>query len=387
MLDGVRLTPRSSAATTGACRSRGLYRVEVVRGPYSALYGADALGGVVQLVPARRRRPRVRVGGGGRTEWRRVQVEATVVAAGWEVVVAGGSRTGAVGWPTTTSRRGRGWSGDVPFDGGRLGVSCTARRASPRSSFSARCHRLTVSPRRRRTSPRCRSTRLGASGELEVMASRVERDQRYTTPTTPPASRPPRWSPTPTARCALHERWAPTVWRRRRMAGGPRDRRVELRREPRRPASDDAIVFAQDDWSAGGRSCCGRALGQRVVGPRAVTTREWPGRGGLRGLGLVRAGVPRAVASASCTIRFREPGAVPGRSPVEEGVPLPSRPACSVLQLVAFSNRQRDLIDFDFVSFRFVNVARALEDGVERFGPRRSGPGPRQRLGLLARRP
>ena len=32
---------------------------------------------------------------------------------------------------------------------------------------------------------------------------------------------------------------------------------------------------------------------------------------------------------------------------------------------MAFSNRQRDLIDFDFVSFRYVNVARAMEDGVE----------------------
>jgi vitamin B12 transporter len=44
--------------------TEGVERVEVVRGPYSALYGADAVGGVVQVITGRRRGVGLRLEGG-----------------------------------------------------------------------------------------------------------------------------------------------------------------------------------------------------------------------------------------------------------------------------------------------------------------------------------
>ena len=45
-----RSTPSAAASTSRRCRSADVERVEIVRGPQSALYGADAIGGVVQVI-------------------------------------------------------------------------------------------------------------------------------------------------------------------------------------------------------------------------------------------------------------------------------------------------------------------------------------------------
>ena len=54
MLDGVRLnSPYFGGFDWSRLNTSGLRQVEVVRGPYSALWGADAVGGVINLLPAR----------------------------------------------------------------------------------------------------------------------------------------------------------------------------------------------------------------------------------------------------------------------------------------------------------------------------------------------
>lgn len=56
MLDGVRLnSPYFGGFDWSRLSTAGLRQVEVARGPYSALWGADAVGGVVNLIPARAR--------------------------------------------------------------------------------------------------------------------------------------------------------------------------------------------------------------------------------------------------------------------------------------------------------------------------------------------
>lgn len=56
MLDGVRLnSPYFGGFDWSRLSTAGLRQVEVVRGPYSALWGADAVGGVINLIPARSR--------------------------------------------------------------------------------------------------------------------------------------------------------------------------------------------------------------------------------------------------------------------------------------------------------------------------------------------
>ena len=56
MLDGVRLnSPYFGGFDWSRLSTAGLRQVEVARGPYSALWGADAVGGVINLMPARAR--------------------------------------------------------------------------------------------------------------------------------------------------------------------------------------------------------------------------------------------------------------------------------------------------------------------------------------------
>ena len=74
LIDGVRV----QSATTGTAQIDQLLldqieRIEIVRGPGSALYGADALGGVVQIFTKRGRgapKPRVSIGGGNESTGR-----------------------------------------------------------------------------------------------------------------------------------------------------------------------------------------------------------------------------------------------------------------------------------------------------------------------------
>ena len=54
MLDGVRLnSPFFGGFDWSRLSTAGLNRIEVARGPYSALWGADAVGGVINLIPTR----------------------------------------------------------------------------------------------------------------------------------------------------------------------------------------------------------------------------------------------------------------------------------------------------------------------------------------------
>jgi len=54
MLDGVRLnSPFFGGFDWSRLSTAGLRRIEVARGPYSALWGADAVGGVINLIPVR----------------------------------------------------------------------------------------------------------------------------------------------------------------------------------------------------------------------------------------------------------------------------------------------------------------------------------------------
>ena len=48
LVDGVRLNASAAASTSRNLAVEDVERVEVVRGPQSALYGADAIGGVVR---------------------------------------------------------------------------------------------------------------------------------------------------------------------------------------------------------------------------------------------------------------------------------------------------------------------------------------------------
>lgn len=97
LLDGVRLSsPYFGGFDWSLPTTTALQRIEVVRGPFSALWGSDAIGGVVNLIPQRRRS-----GFGGRLlaengqeSWRRYEASAGVSGGGFDILASGYRRSG-----------------------------------------------------------------------------------------------------------------------------------------------------------------------------------------------------------------------------------------------------------------------------------------------------
>ncbi len=81
LFDGVRLnSPYVGGYDLSLLTTSGLERVEVARGPYSALWGADAIGGVLNAIP-RIGHPGFNAtlfGEGGETGWRRLEGDLTL---------------------------------------------------------------------------------------------------------------------------------------------------------------------------------------------------------------------------------------------------------------------------------------------------------------------
>ena len=97
MLDGVRLnSPYFGGFDWSMQSTAGLDRVEVVRGPYSALWGADAVGGVINLLPQRGRdgfEARF-FGEGGSDGWQRFEGDIGWGGRSFDVYVSGFDREG-----------------------------------------------------------------------------------------------------------------------------------------------------------------------------------------------------------------------------------------------------------------------------------------------------
>lgn len=97
LFDGVRLnSPYVGGYDVGLLTTSGIERVEVARGPYSALWGADAIGGVINVIP------RVGLGGfsatlfgeGGQDGWQRYQGDLTLGGESFGLFLSGFHREG-----------------------------------------------------------------------------------------------------------------------------------------------------------------------------------------------------------------------------------------------------------------------------------------------------
>ncbi len=97
LFDGVRLnSPYVGGYDVGLLTTSGIERVEVARGPYSALWGADAIGGVINVIP------QVGLGGfsatllgeGGGDGWQRYQGDLTLGGETFGLFLSGLHREG-----------------------------------------------------------------------------------------------------------------------------------------------------------------------------------------------------------------------------------------------------------------------------------------------------
>ncbi len=377
MFDGVRLnSPFFGGYDWSLPLTVGLDRIEVVRGPFSALYGADAVGGVVQLMPAHAERSTLRaLVEGGSSGWERGELEASLAAGSWDAFVSAGSRAGNGTLPNDKfwSRAGMISLRTTLGSAGRIGIlfrRTTGHTDIPFSGALLTPRRFTAAEENLAALPL--HWNLGTTSELEVTVSRVERSLQFRDPDDPSGFvSGDTKADSDGANLAFHQRWG----KHHLMVGG------EWREDSVTDASNfgtavDArqlrtrSLFAQDSWAAGG--------GIRVLaGLRWDETNPWGSELSPR-LTVSREGRAFRV-WASFGEAFRAPGLGelyyplsgnpalrPERSRASEvGLSLPISGGRSVLQVAGFANRERDLIDFDLASFRFENVAQASQDGVE----------------------
>jgi vitamin B12 transporter len=377
LYDGVRLnSPFFGGYDWSLPLTAGLDRIEVVRGAFSALYGGDAMSGVVQLIPARSSRNGVHalVEGGG-SGWRRGEMEVALAKGRWHANVALADREGTGplandDFSTTLAL------GDLSYalrDGGR--ISLLVRRSAGRTEVpfaggAVTPHRWTAAGEWQAAVPL--TLRLDERTELRATVSTVNRTLRYRDPDDA-------WGLTGErtdadsldAEVTIHRRWqhhgltAGGEWRHDRVSDtttvGPNLRKREI---------GTGALFLQDTVAVsrhfsvvGGvrwdrAAAWGSALSPRMTfAYSAGATRVWISAGAaFRAPTLGELYYPLSGNSA-----LRAEHARSG----EAGLRLPVPGGRAVLELVGFVGRVRDLIEFDYAAFAFANVGRAMQDGLE----------------------
>lgn len=377
LLDGVRLnSPYFGGYDFGLPLVGTLDRVEVVRGPYSALYGGDAMGGVVQLMT---RPPEgsswgalVEGGGGG---WRRLELGGSFEHEGIGVTVAlaGREGTGPVENDDFKGRAGLAratWQVGSALQAGVLVHRSDTRTGIPFSGAVATPERTTESDELTLAIPL--RWRWDGGATLEIVPSRVEQKLRFRDPDD---SFGLVASDTLATSSGMRAVWRQTLSGHRLSVGG------EWRQDLVDDGSNFGVnldgrtlttgaVFVQDaftlgrrlDVLLGGRWDRAHAWGSRFS-PRATVAwrqdswRVWSSFGEAF----------RAPALGELYYPFAgNPDLQPERSrSAEVGAAVDLPGGRSQLQLVAFSNRARDLVEFDFASYQFDNVSRSRQQGWE----------------------
>ena len=192
LFDGVRLnSPYYGGYDWSLPTTTALERIEVARGPYSALWGADAVGGVINLIPYRERE---KFGGrllaeGGEYGWQRYEVSAGYASSKFDVHVSGYRRSGDGELENSDFKGTQGLTtaGFSWGQGSRIGLvlqDISSEIGIPFVTLS------TPTPNRRQeTKQRLIAIplkwKIAAKWDLEVVASRVERDFDFQDPDDP----------------------------------------------------------------------------------------------------------------------------------------------------------------------------------------------------------
>ncbi len=378
LYDGVRMnSPYFAGFDWSTAPTAGLERIEVARGPFSALWGADAVGGVVQLIP-RRAEPGL-AGGllleGGADSWRRAEAAVAWGAERFELAVSGSARDGGGelandDFSTRQLLVDAGWRWG---EGNRVGLLVQRVDAEVGIPFSG----ATPTPFARQTS---RSSLVAlplrwtvAEGwELEASAAVVVGELGYADPDDPFGFTESNTDTTGLqTRLAAHHTigsHALTVggeWRRDEV-----DDRSSYGVNLDNASSDVSGVFVQDVWRPSRRV-------QVVAGLRWDDAEAWGSEVSPRlalGLALgdrveLRAGYGEAYRQPAVGELYfpflGNPDLRPELSRSAE-LGLASRGRGPVAwQVSAFATELDDLIEYDFTVNRFANVRSATIHGVE----------------------
>lgn len=375
LFDGVRLnSPFFGGYDWGLPLTAGLERIEVVRGPFSALYGGDAIGGVVQLVPRRTADTELSalIEGGG-DAWRRAEVAGSLQRGRWSATATAGVREGN-GELVNDGFASRVGMIDVGYElnGGR--ISLLVRRTAGRTEvpFAG----ASATPRRQTTASEllvAAPVRLavGRRTEVQVVPSWVGREIGFRDPDDPwgyvasdTDARTGGLLAVIRHRSGGHRLSAGAEWRRDRVSDGSsygatltgvEQTTRALFVQDAAPLGAGLSVQAGLRWD--GTSEWGSELTPRLtLAWRRAGLRVWTAWGeAFRAPSLGELYYPFSGNLALEPERSRS---------LEAGAAVPFASGAT-LQLVGFRNRTRHLIQYEPATLSFANVARALQDGAE----------------------
>jgi vitamin B12 transporter len=378
MFDGVRLnSPYFGGYDWSLLPTAGLQRVEVARGPYSALWGADAIGGVVNVVPARA------VGGlsaavlaeGGEDSWQRLEGSLGWAGNGFDVYASGFDRQGEGELDNSDFANRQvlldaGWSW---AEGSRVAVLVQDLRSDIGIPFT---DPVTVTPNRRQSTDQRLVAlplrlRLGERWDLELVASQVNRELRLRDPDDPWGfTRSDTGADTVQARLASRHRLGD-----HRLAWGGEWREDEVGASSSFGTSLDGAtstvssLFVQDTWRV--------ADSVRVLaGVRWDEAEEWGSEISPRlsagwspgGSVELRVGYGRGFRQPSVgELYFPGSGNPELEAERSESAELGATWFTGSLRWRAslFSTRVDNLVEFDYVTSAFANVSEAEMRGVE----------------------
>ena len=380
MFDGVRLnSPYIGGYDLSLLTTSGIERVEVARGPYSALWGADAIGGVINVIPriAGDGFAATLFGEGGEHGWQRYQGDITLGSGSFGLYLSGLHREGEgeldnSDFATDQQLVDVGWSW---ADGSRLAVvgqnletetgipfAVPGQPTPERRQFSD--ERLIAVPLR---------WAVGTAWSLELTASEVTREFQFADPDDPSGITDSRTdADTRQARLSSHHALsAHTVtwggeWREDEVTDVS-----NLGTNLDGQTTEVTSAFVQDVWHAGEKV-------QLIVGTRWDDTDEWGSQTSPRAhfgwrisdATEMRVGYGKAFRQPSLGElyfpMFGNPELEPETSTSYEiGFVQAAKSGASRWQLNVFKSALEDLIQFDFAAYTNRNIARAEILGAE----------------------
>lgn len=380
LLDGVRLnSPYYGGFDWSLPTTAAIERVEVARGPYSALWGADAVGGVINLIPQRRVDGfggRV-IAEGGQERWQRYEAAVGYASSSFDIQASGWYRSGDGSLDNSDfeGRQGLVTAGYSWGRGSRVGL--VYQDLSSEAGIPFVTPGSPTPDRRQETVQRLLAVPLrwqvGSTWTLEVVGSRVERDFEFTDPDDPWGSTDGSTeADTDQARLASHH-----VLGRHTLSWGG-----EWREDSVTDAGSFGITlddvsdrsvsaFVQDSWQVV------RKL-RLLLGVRWDDTDTWGSKTtGRIDLGWqvsdtieLRGGFGQAYRAPSLGELYAPIGGNPELEPesswsAELGAVFTPVRGHARWQLNVFTTDIEDLVEFDFVDYRNVNAGTARINGAE----------------------
>ncbi len=389
MLDGVRLnSPFFGGFDWSQLSTGGLRRIEVARGPYSALWGADAVGGVINLIPARARggfNGRF-FGEGGADGWRRLEADIGWGSKAFDIYASGFDRQsdGEVDNADFESRQflvTAGWSWGQR--GSRLGVVVQNLEAETGIPFATPG---SPTPERRQDSDQTLvavpfNLYFSDSWNIELTAAAVDGTFNFSDPDDPFFNFSGTETTSTQVRLASNHRFSRHIFT---LGGEWRSDEVDnasnLGINLEGETSEIKSVFLQDVWRIGSKV-------RLLVGARWDDHDDWGSEVSPRAdLGWrlsdtfeLRGGYGKAFRPPSIGELYfpfsGNPDLEPETSSSSDlGLVYTTRDKKSQWQVTAFSTDLDNLIEFDFATYSNANIGKATIRGAELSWERSIGP-------------